>query len=260
MKLDKEDKFYEIKLQTLKADILSLLEPAEKVNQNNKKNKKRKTSIDYAKRKNEALANQRVKRLIDLDEEYSSSIKSIAIEKSSKIYLITRFLNGKMLMFSKVSIKSFAFDLIDVFMFPNAKIQEIYEKYKVNRCYLDQNLTDTDSTSMFFVFVCNLDINIRDDKARNIIFEVMLKSKVFDRLDLSAEFYKQFNCQNEQLKKQVGFFEIENIDKPNIITIVLNPKEYCKRFTDHSDNKKDKGLKNQLPTWILTPIRMVYWI
>ena len=41
MKLDKEDKFYEIKLQTLKADRLSSLEPAEKVNQNNKKNKKR---------------------------------------------------------------------------------------------------------------------------------------------------------------------------------------------------------------------------
>ena len=131
MKLDKEDKFYEIKLQTLKADRLSSLEPAEKVNQNNKKNKKRKTSIDYAKRKNEALANQRVKRLIDFDEEYSSSIKSIAIEKSSKIYLTTRFLNGKMLMFSKVSIKSLVFDLTDVFMFPNAKIQEIYKNIKL---------------------------------------------------------------------------------------------------------------------------------
>ena len=131
MKLDKEDKFYEIKLQTLKADRLSSLEPAEKVNQNNKINKKRKTSIDYAKRKNEALANQRVKRLIDFDEEYSSSIKSIAIEKSSKIYLTTRFLNGKMLMFSKVSIKSLVFDLTDVFMFPNAKIQEIYKNIKL---------------------------------------------------------------------------------------------------------------------------------
>ena len=79
MKLDKEDKFYEIKLQTLKADRLSSLEPAEKVNQNNNKNKKRKTSIDYAKRMNEALTNQRVKSLINFDEEYSSSIKSIAI-------------------------------------------------------------------------------------------------------------------------------------------------------------------------------------
>ena len=92
-------------------------------------------------------------------------------------------------MFSKVSIKSFVYDLIDVFMFPNAEIRDICDKYKVNRCYLDQNLTDTDSTSVFFIFVCDLNSNIREDKARNKIFEVMLKSKVFDRLDLSAEFY-----------------------------------------------------------------------
>ena len=58
-----------------------------------------------------------------------------------------------MLMFSKVSIKSFAYDLVDVFMFPTHDIQEIYQQYQVN---LYQNLTDTDSTSMFFVFICDL--------------------------------------------------------------------------------------------------------
>ena len=92
-----------------------------------------------------------VKSLIDCDEEYSCSIKSV--EKISKISLTTRFLNGKMLMFSNVSIKSFVYDLIDIFMFPNSEIQKIYKKYKVNRCYLDQNLTNTDSTSMFFFFL-----------------------------------------------------------------------------------------------------------
>ena len=95
-----------------------------------------------------------------------------------------------MLMFGKVSIKSFVYDLIDIFIIPNAEIQEIYKKYKVNCCYLEQNLTDTDSTSMFFVFICDLNSNIREEKAQNIIFEVMLKSKIFDRLDLSAEFYE----------------------------------------------------------------------
>ena len=52
-------------------------------------------------------------------------------------------------MFSKVSIKSFVYNLIDVFMFPNDEIKEIYKKYSINQCYLDQNLTDTDRTSMF---------------------------------------------------------------------------------------------------------------
>ena len=89
--------------------------------------------------------------MIDLDEEYSASIRSVAIEKNTKVNLTTRFLSGKMLMFSKVSIKSFVYDLIDIFMFPNQEIQEIYQKYQVEKCYLYQNLTDTDSTSVFLV-------------------------------------------------------------------------------------------------------------
>ena len=150
-------------------------------------------------------------------------------------------------MFGKVSVKSLVYDSIDVFMFPNAKIQKIYNKYRINQCYLDQNLTDTDSTSMFFVFVCDLQSNIREDKARNVIFEVILKSKIFDRIDLSADYFAQFNCQNQKLRKQDGLFEIENIDKPNIITIALNPKEYYRRFNDHSDNEKHKDLKKSTP-------------
>ena len=161
--------------RTLKTERLSSLEAAGKFDQQKKKNKKRTTLLDYFDRKNKALTNQRVKILIDFNEEYSCSIRLIAIEKSSKINLTTRFLNGKMLMFSKVSIKSFVYDLIDVFMFPNPEIQEIYKSYKVNPCYLYQNLTDRDSTSMFFVFICDLNSFIREDKARNIMFEVMLK-------------------------------------------------------------------------------------
>ena len=76
-----------------------------------------------------------------------------------------------MSMFSKVSIKSFVYDLIDVFMFPNEEIQKIYQQYQVNRCYLyqnltdNQNVTDTGSTSMFFVFICDLNSSVSEDKA-----------------------------------------------------------------------------------------------
>ena len=34
-------------------------------------------------------------------------------------------------MFSKVSIKSFVYDLLDAFMFPNQDVQEIYRQYHV---------------------------------------------------------------------------------------------------------------------------------
>ena len=41
-----------------------------------------------------------------------------------------------MLMLSKVSIKSFVYDLIDVFMFPNEEIQKLYAEFNIKRCYL----------------------------------------------------------------------------------------------------------------------------
>ena len=121
-KIDKEDRFYEIKLQMLKSQRLSQLESAEKFEQQKKKAKKRSKLIDVVDRKSEALINQKVKSLIDFDEGYSCSIRSLAIEKNSKINLTTRFLNGKILMFRKVSIKSFVYNLIDIFMFPTPKI------------------------------------------------------------------------------------------------------------------------------------------
>ena len=107
------------------------------------------------------MTNQKIKSLIDFDEEYSASIKSLAIQKDTKINLTTRFLNGKMLMFSKVSIKSFVYDIIDVFMFPNEETKQIYQKNNINKCLVEQSLTDTDSTSIFFVFMCDLKCDIR---------------------------------------------------------------------------------------------------
>ena len=91
-------------------------------------------------------------------------------------------------MFSEVSINSFVYDLIDLFMLPNQDVQKIYQKYKINKCYLYQNLTGTDSTSLFFIFICDLNCCMIESDSRNIIFEIMITSKVFDRLDLSADF------------------------------------------------------------------------
>ena len=92
--------------------------------------------VDYNERKSEALRNQKIKSLIDFDEEYSSSIKSLAVKQDVKINLTTRFLNGKMLVFSKVSLNSFVYDLIEVFMFPNEDTRKIYDEYQVQKCYL----------------------------------------------------------------------------------------------------------------------------
>ena len=149
-------------------------------------------------------------------------------------------------MFSKLSIKAFVYDMIDVFMFSNQTTQQIYQKYGVEKCFLEQNLADTDSTSIFFIFICNLSSDLPENEARKIIFEVMLNSKIFNRLDRSDKYFEQFNARDVTLKKKVGYFEIEQIDKDNIITIALNPKEYYERFIDSSFNKKHKGLSKSV--------------
>ena len=132
-KINKEDQFYNIKFQTIKDERLAELEAAEKIDGNKKKNRKRTKLVDFSERQKEALPIQKIKGLMDFDEEYSASIKSFSIQKNTKIDLTARFLNGKMLMFSKVSIKSFVYNIIDVFMFPNEEIKKIYQKYKINR-------------------------------------------------------------------------------------------------------------------------------
>ena len=70
IKLDKEDKFYQIKLDTLNTKRLTNLEVANSFENKQKKNKRKLTLNDYDDRKNEALRNQKIKSVIDFDEEY----------------------------------------------------------------------------------------------------------------------------------------------------------------------------------------------
>ena len=211
-KLDKNDAFYDVKLSSLKQEQKEGLEAAKKLTEKKKKMKRKTTLIDYFDRIDEAHQKTNVKSLIEFDDSHTNSIKAVIAKQNSNIKLTTRFLSGKMLMFAKVSIKSFVCDMIDVFMFPNETTQSIYQKYKIEKCYLYQCLTDTDSTSLNFIFICGLGCTIDEIEARKVLFRVMISSKIFSRLDLSDEFWAQFNVQNKKLKKQVGLFEVENID------------------------------------------------
>ena len=142
-------------------------------------------------------------------------------------------------MFAKASIIRFVYDMINVFCFPedNPNIQAIYDKHKTEKCFLHQDLTDTDSTSLFFVFICNLNCQLNKKDSRNMIFEAMISSKFFERLDLSNEFLSQFNVRDTSTEKQVGLYEIESIDNPNIVTIAVNPKEYFEKYRNKFQQK-----------------------
>ena len=91
--------------------------------------------------------------MINFENKECNSIKSLIVKGNTTIDVSSRFVKGKMLMFAKLSIKSFVYDMIDVFCFPNEEIQRIYDYYEIEKCFLYQNLTDTDSTSLLFTFI-----------------------------------------------------------------------------------------------------------
>ena len=204
-KLDINDPFYQIKFNTLIHERLAGLQAAENFDEKKRKQKSKLTLVDYSERINDANKNTSVKSLTHFDNEYSASIKAVAIKQNTNIKVSTRFLSGKMLMLAKVSIKSFVYDLIDVFMIPNQVTKDIYQKYKIEKCYVYQNLTDTDSTSFFFIFILNLGSTIDKNESRKIIFEVMKNSKIIDRLDLLDDFYQQFIFKIKNLKNKWVF-------------------------------------------------------
>ena len=103
----------------------------------------------------------------------------------------------------------------------------------------------------FFVFVCKITCTTNEKDSRDIVFDVLTKSKILERLDVSDDFWKRFDVQDKSKKKQVVLYEIENIDNPNILTTAINPKEYFEEYKDYSINKKHKGVKKILQAWIL---------
>ena len=73
---------------------------------------------------------------------------------------------------------SFIYDILETFCFPNKKVKLIYEKYQIETVYIYHILTDTDSTSLKFVFISNAASEIPNTKHQQIIFEVLYRQKL----------------------------------------------------------------------------------
>ena len=46
------------------------------------------------------------------------------------------------------------------------------------------------------IFICKISCPINEKDARDTIFEVLTKSKILQRLDLSNDFWQRFNAQD----------------------------------------------------------------
>ena len=92
-------------------------------NKDNKFKKKRKLTKDIEIKLTDPIKNKNIKTMIDFNKNEYNSIKSIAMKGNTNIEVTSRFIKAKILMFSKVSIRCFVCDLIDVFCFPDETIR-----------------------------------------------------------------------------------------------------------------------------------------
>ena len=137
-------KYYERKMQ----EELVSVDSYEK----NKKVKKRQfKEIDQ--KITDCLDPRKTKMVIEFNNRESASIKSFAVKKRNEMKVTTRFMSGKLLMFAKLSLKSFIYDLTETFCFPQKKIADLHKKYLIEKVEIFHILTDTDSIVLKFVFI-----------------------------------------------------------------------------------------------------------
>ena len=138
--LDQNDQFFHMKKNSVEIE--------------RKKGHQKNSLKDIEARITESEKQPKTKSVIEFDSKMACSVKAFAVKQNKTVMPKTRFFSGRMLMFAKLSLISFIYELIETFCFPNKKTKEIFEKYGVDYVYLYHILTDTDSTSLMFLFVC----------------------------------------------------------------------------------------------------------
>ena len=98
------------------------------------------------------------KMIIEFNDYASSCVKSIAAKSNTNIKCATRYMSGKLLMFAKLSLKSFIYSLVELLAFPeeNTIVSEIFDKYEIERIFCYHVLTDTNSTSIQFIIISDV--------------------------------------------------------------------------------------------------------
>ena len=122
-------------------------------------------------------------------------MKLTVLKGNTTINVTSRFTKEKILIFSKVSLKSFVYDLIDVFSFPTEEVKMIYDQYSVIKCHLYLDLTNISSRSIVFNLICKKERNVKKSESRKTIFDILKQSLIAKRLfqirfsDLSDMFW-----------------------------------------------------------------------
>ena len=181
----------------------------------------------------------------------SSFIKQIAVKTNTSIKCTVRFMSVKLLTFAKLSLKSFIYSLAELLTFPeeNETVEKTYQKYEIEIIFCYHILTDTNSTSLNFLIISHVDSTFPESKVRDILFEIFSSTEIKKRFDKSDKFWEQFGVHKPENQKVRGWYEVESINDPCLVTLATNPKEYLEDFKSESNNKKHKGIKKGAYVW-----------
>ena len=185
------------------------------------------------------------KMLLEFNDAQSSSIKQIAVKTNTSIKRTTRFMSGKLLMFAKLSLKSFIYSLAELLAFPeeNETVEKIYSKYDIEKIFCYHILTDTDSSSLNFLIISSVHSTFPESRVRDILFEIFSSIEIRKQFDKSDKFWEQLGVYIPGNQKVLGLYEVESINDPCLVTLATNPKEYLEYFQSEAINKKHKGIK-----------------
>ena len=166
----------------------------------------------------------------------------MACKRQNNVRISTRQIAAKLLINAKISLASFL--CVDTFCFPNGKAQAIYARLKIIKVLPYLLITDTDSGSLEFIIIAEDSCNCGERKMKDILLKIFLDNDIHKRLNLSNEFFEQFDKRNLAVRKQVGVYEFENIKHGIVCTICVNSKEYLEVYGILFDiNKKYKSVK-----------------
>ena len=133
-----DDPFRSARINSIKNENKEDLDALNSLKNKEEKSKKRKLTKSADTKLNDVIKNKKIKTMTDFDKNEFNNIKSIAIKGNTTIDVTSRFIKGKMLMFAKVSIKSFVYDLMDVFCFPTEKVRRIHDLYSIIPVFLQK--------------------------------------------------------------------------------------------------------------------------
>ena len=164
--LNKNDPCYNTRKEYYENKMEEELDAVDSFEKSKNKRKRKFQNIDE--KIEDCLDPTKTKMIIEFNNRESASIKSFAVKERGNIKVTSWFLSGKLLMFAKLSLKSFNYELVETFCFLKENVKK-YDKYNIEKVNIYHILTDTDSTSLKFVFVSDPNNDIPESKYRHII-------------------------------------------------------------------------------------------